>query len=124
MGQDLPTLPDLLRTVRAYIDDITPRVPDADRYHAMCCSYLLAVAEREVLAGPAAEGRMTQALDALRATTGLAVGDAEALASALRAGSLDAHWTAAFDTVLALVRARVDISKPGHLHPMHQETPA
>jgi hypothetical protein len=122
MRQDLPDLPDVLRTVRDFIDAITPVVPDKDRYHAMCCSYLLAVAEREVTGGAEASRRMAAALEALAGHTGLALDSAESLAVSLRAGALDEHWDAAFEAVLALVLARVRVSKPAHLHPMHQES--
>ena len=122
MRQDLPDLPDILRTVRDFIDAITPVVPDKDRYHAMCSSYLLAVAEREVTGGEEASQRMATALQALARDSGLTLDSAESLASRLRDGTLDAHWDAAFEAVLALVLARVRVSKPGHLHSMHQES--
>ena len=124
MQQDLPNLPDLLRTVRDFIDAITPVVPEKDRYHAMCCSYLLAVAEREVTGGAAASQRMATALEGLASHTGIALDSPESLSARLREGALDAHWDAAFEAVLALVLARVRVSKPGHLHPVHQELPA
>jgi len=124
MRQDLPDLPDVLRTVRDFIDAITPVVPDKDRYHAMCCSYLLALAEREVTGGAEASRQMTATLEALAARAGLALDSAESLSARLRDGTLDTHWDAAFEAVLALVLARVRVSKPGHLHPMHQESNA
>ena len=38
MSQDLPTLPDLLLTVREFIEEITPQLEGRDRYHAMCAT--------------------------------------------------------------------------------------
>ena len=124
MRQDLPDLPDLLRTVRDFIDAMTPVVPDKDRYHAMCCSYLLAVAEREVTGGAQASQHMALALEALGQNAGMSLDSTETLATRLREGALDAHWDAALEAVLTLVLARVRVSKPGHLHPMHQENSA
>lgn len=124
MRQDLPDLPDLLRTVRDFIDAMTPVVPDKDRYHAMCCSYLLAVAEREVTGGARASQHMALALEALGQNAGMSLDSTETLATRLREGALDAHWDAALEAVLTLVLARVRVSKPGHLHPMHQENSA
>lgn len=124
MRQDLPDLPDLLRTVRDFIDAMIPVVPDKDRYHAMCCSYLLAVAEREVTGGAQASQHMALALETLGQNAGMSLDSTETLATRLREGALDAHWDAALEAVLTLVLARVRVSKPGHLHPMHQENPA
>jgi len=87
----------------------------------MCCSYLLAVAERELTRGEAAEREMQQARAALAEVSGMPLASDGELAARLREGRLDAHWDAALESVLRQVVARVRVSKPTHLDPLHQE---
>ena len=121
MSQNLPNLSDILSEVRAFIEAITPTVEEKDRYHAMCCSYLLAVAERELTLGEAAEAEMQTARAALAEVSGTSLPGEVELAACLRQGRLDAHWDAALESVLRQVVARVKVSKPTHLDPLHQE---
>ena len=121
MSQNLPNLSDILSEVRAFIEAITPTVEEKDRYHAMCCSYLLAVAERELTLGEAAEAEMQTARAALAEVSGTSLPGEVELAASLRQGRLDAHWDAALESVLRQVVARVKVSKPTHLDPLHQE---
>ena len=121
MSQDLPDLPELLRTVREYLDDITDKVPDKDRYHAMCSSYLLAVAERELKVGVDFNRDEERRLaDFLGRPVVLPAGYA-ALGREIRAGSHDADWDTVFALVLAHVINKVNVSKPEHLDAMHRE---
>lgn len=121
MSQNLPGLPDILREVRAFIDAVTPVVPEQDRYHAMCCSYLLAVAERELTLGAAAEAEMQAARETLSEVSGIPCANETELANCLREGKLDTHWEAALQSVLLQVVAHVKVSKPTHLDSVHQE---
>lgn len=121
MSQNLPGLPDILREVRAFIEAVTPVVPEQDRYHAMCCSYLLAVAERELTVGAAAEAEMQAARETLSKVSGIPFSSEEELAICLREGKLDADWETALQSVLRQVIAHVRVSKPTHLDPIHQE---
>jgi len=121
MSQNLPNLSDILSEVRAFIEAITPTVEEKDRYHAMCCSYLLAVAERELTLVEAAEAEMQTARAALAEVSGTSLPGEVELAACLRQGRLDAHWDAALESVLRQVVARVKVSKPTHLDPLHQE---
>lgn len=121
MSQDLPTLPDLLRVVRDFIEGVKDEVPDKDRYHALCCIHLLAIAERELTQGARLEAAETDALNAFLGKSH-DPGDAlRAFASGLRAGRFDDQWEAATDLVLRTVIDKVMIAKPDHLHPMHRE---
>jgi hypothetical protein len=87
----------------------------------MCCSYLLAVAERELTLVEAAEAEMQTARAALAEVSGTSLPGEVELAASLRQGRLDAHWDAALESVLRQVVARVKVSKPTHLDPLHQE---
>lgn len=120
MSQDLPTLPDLLRSVREFIDDITPQLDGRDRYHALCAAYLLDLAQREIALGPqldAAEKAMLAHFIGME--TDLAHGYAT-LARAIRGGSLDARWDELMTLLLQHVVDKVRVTKPDHLHPMHR----
>lgn len=120
MSQDLPDLPEILRVVREFIDKIKDNVPDQERYHAMCCSYLLAVAEREVINGATLDAEESNALSAF---LGKPLNAAEAcveLAIGLRAGRFDSAWEQASDLVMRHVIDKVIVSKPEHLHAMHR----
>ena len=114
MHRDAPELPEILRTAREFIDEITDRLSGQDRYHALCTSYLLAVAERELADGPAVD-------DAERAVFSEWAGDTATLAAQIRSGALDAQWDRLFPQLLTHVINKVRISKPEHLHPMHRE---
>ena len=48
MPHDMPDMPDLLQTVRDFIDELMPRLDAQDRYHALCALYLLDIARREL----------------------------------------------------------------------------
>ena len=113
MDRDQPGVGEILLTVREFIDDITDRLEGIDRYHAMCASYLLAVAQREVAQGAAADAADAAAL------AGLPNAAAE-FAARLRRGEFDAQWHELLPRMLEHVINKVRISKPEHLEPMHQ----
>lgn len=120
MSQDLPALPDILRVVREFLEKIKDSVPDQERYYAMCCSYLLAVAEREVINGATLDAEESNALSAF---LGMPLNAAEAcveLARGLRAGRFDTDWEQVSALVMRHVVDKVKISKPEHLDAMHQ----
>jgi hypothetical protein len=120
MSQDNPSIPELLRTVREFIEEVTPKLAGQDRYHALCTSYLVSIVEREVELGEAID---RAELAALRAFTGrsqpLAEGYAD-LAREIRAGTHDARWDALAMLLFEHVVNKVRVSKPDHLHPMHR----
>jgi hypothetical protein len=113
MHRDAPELPEILRTVREFIEEITGRLNGQDRYHAMCANYLLAVAERELAQGPAVDAAEQAAFAHLP-------GNKAALAAQIRSGEFDAQWDELFPLMLNHVINKVRISKPEHLHPMHR----
>ena len=113
MNRDQPGMEEILVTVREFIDEITDRLEGIDRYHAMCASYLLSVAQREVTQGAVVDAGDAAALDGLPQ-------DAGEFAARLRQGEFDAQWEALLPRMLEHVINKVRISKPEHLHPMHQ----
>lgn len=108
MSQDQPSLLEILKVVREYLDEIKDVVPEKDRYHALCCSYLLAVAEREVASGTLAESRDVREREIAE------------LATRLRAGRCDDDWDRTFSLVMQQVIDKVKVSKPDHLDPLHR----
>lgn len=113
MQRDQPDVSEILRTVKEFVDDITEQLGGQERYHAMCASYLLAVAGRELALGPTLDANE-------RSAAGAFPDEAAELSARLRSGELDAQWDAAFALVLDHVIHKVRISKPEHLHPLHQ----
>lgn len=113
MHRDAPDLPEILRTVREFVDEITDRLGGLDRYHALCATYLLSVAERELAEGAAVD-------QAEQAAFSRWSGDPAALATRIRSGALDDEWEQLFPLLLDHVVNKVRISKPEHLHPMHR----
>lgn len=120
MSQDNPPLPELLRTVREFIDEVTDKLKDQDRYHAMCASYLLAVAERELALGGEMDRVETAALISFTGQQQPLADSYAALAAAIRAGDCDARWEDTLSLLLRHVVNKVLVSRPAHLHPMHR----
>ena len=48
MTQDRPDIADLLATVQAFVERITPKLAGEDRYHAQVAAFLLAICGREI----------------------------------------------------------------------------
>lgn len=122
MAHDQPDLPEILRTVREFIDDLVPRLGGLERYHALCALHLLDIALRELVA----EWRHTETDDdrRLRALLGTdaALSSAEVrarLAHDIRDGRFDAELPALLAPLLAHVVAKVRIAKPDVLVPEH-----
>lgn len=121
MSQDLPKLPDLLRTVREFVDEITPQLDGRDKYHALCASYLLDIVMRELSLGPAIdEDEKSMLTHFIGMETDLEHGYAT-LARAIRSGSLDARWDQLMTLLTRHVVNKVRVTRPDQLHPMHRE---
>lgn len=123
MSQDLPKLPELLRTVQEFVDEITPQLEGRDKYHAMCASYLLDIVGRELELGPrldADEKSLLARFIDMEPELELEQGYAT-LARAIRSGSLDARWDELMSLLMQHVINKVRVTKPEHLHPMHRE---
>jgi hypothetical protein len=120
MSQDNPPLLEILRTVREFIDDITPRLEGQDRYHGLCASHLLAIAERELDEGPGIDAAEAAALASFGVTDEPLPEAWAALGRGIRAGRHDARWDALLELLLAHTINRVRVTRPDQLHPMHR----
>ncbi len=114
MPHDNPDLPELIRTVREFVDGISGQLDGLDRYHAMCTLYLLDIAQRELTQWQRVPGD-----DELRLQNwlGLAPGTSpdvliEELCVRIRDGAYDGDMNALHALLLAHVRDKVAISKP------------
>ncbi len=119
MAHDWPVLPDLLQTVREFIDELSPRLGKQDRYHALCSIYLLDIAQRELN-----EWSTTRTEDDDRLAQWVAGGDAMApqdvikmLCTNIRSGQHDDQLDQLFEAMQAHVSAKVRVSRPDYLHP-------
>lgn len=114
MPHDKPDLHELVRTVREFIEGVSPRLDGLDRYHAMCAVYLLEIAQRELgqwqrVAG-ADEARLRDwlgvdaAVPAEQLTT--------MLCARIKGGEYDDDMEALHALLLAHVEDKVATSKP------------
>ena len=122
MSQDLPDLPDILRTVREYLEGIAGAVPEHERYHALCCIHLLSIAEREAIAPASIEAAELKSISAFLGAPVAAERAFGTLSETIRSGRTDARWDAAFDLVMQQVVNKVSVTKPDHLAPVHRRS--
>ena len=123
MAHDWPSLPEIINTVREYIDDLTPRLTGMDRYHALCSLQLLEVAQRELSEWQPRESTDDARLRAL-AGLGTEVPRDELtarLCARIHAGLFDERMPELEAAMLEHVIAKVRITKPGYLAPEHRE---
>ena len=123
MAHDWPDLPELINTVREYIDDLTPRLSGMDRYHALCSLQLLDVAQRELKEWQPLESADDARLRAL-SDLGPDVPRDELtarLSAQIHAGKFDARMPELEAAMLRHVIAKVRVTKPGYLAPEHRE---
>jgi Domain of unknown function (DUF6285) len=117
MTYDNPSLPEILRTVREFVDSVSPRLDGLDRYHALCTIYLLEIAERELN-----DWQPAPRADDLRLRNWLAMPEStqpaalvEELCMRIRAGTYDQDMDGLLALLTAHVRDKVAISKPSAL---------
>lgn len=115
MPHDAPDLPEILCTVREFLDDLVTRLDGLDRYHALCSRQLLDVAGREL-----GEWRRTPGEDERRlaALVGGEPGDdaaRERLCREIRAGRRDEELAALLEVLLEHVAAKARVARPDHL---------
>lgn len=114
MPHDAPDINGLLASVGDFLRDISQRLDGRDRYHALCCIYLLEIVERELnewhrepttddkrinrLAGTAPGGESTVAMSSL--------------CEAIRGGAFDGRLDSLLPDLLAHVEDKVRVSRP------------
>ena len=123
MAHDWPTLPEIINTVREYIDDLTPRLAGMDRYHALCSLQLLDVVQRELNEWQSRETSDDARLRALAALGAEVPRDelTARLSAQIHAGLFDARMPELEAAMLEHVIAKVRVTKPGYLAAEHRE---
>ena len=123
MAHDWPALPEMINTVREYIDDLTSRLQGMDRYHALCSVQLLDVVLRELQEWTPQETPDDARLRGL-AELGPSVPRDELttqLSAQIHAGKFDQRMAELEHAMLEHVLAKVRVSKPGYLSAEHRE---
>ena len=123
MAHDWPSLPELINTVREYIDDLTPRLQGMDRYHALCSLQLLEVVQRELHEWTPRETPDDARLRVL-GDLGHEVPRDELtarLSAQIHAGKFDQRMAELERAMLEHVMAKVRVTKPGLLAAEHRE---
>lgn len=122
MAHDGPELIEILRTVREFVDDITPRLDGLDRYHALCARFLLEVAGRELATwAPRETGGDARLRALVGAPPERPMGEVLAeLCAAIRAGRFDDDLDTLRETLMDHVIEKVRVSKPEALAPEHR----
>lgn len=117
MAQDLPDIPELVRTANEFIERIVPKLDGQDRYHAMCTKFLLEIVEREL-----SQWTPTLTTDDMRLMNFLGdetfANGAEtiaALSAAIRTGSFDQRMEELLPVLIKHVESKVEITKPSYL---------
>ncbi len=102
-----PTAAELVESVREWIErDLLPTTQGRTKFHARVAANVLAMVEREILAGDAQHGRHRERLASLEM-----VDDVE-LATAIRDGSLDDRLDDVRKVLAADVAARLAVANP------------
>ena len=105
-----PTAVELVEAVREYLRaDVIQATDGRVQFHARVAANALAVVERELEQGPAAESAHAEQLADLGFT------DEADLAAAIRSGSVDDRAEAVGSTVWAAVQSKLAIANPDHL---------
>ena len=104
---DVPTAAQLVEAVREFLEkDVMPATEGRVHFHTRVAVNVLAMVQRELELGPA------QA-EAHRAALGrLGVNDEAALATAIRAGTLDDRRSEIVEVLRATVAAKLDVANP------------
>jgi|GEM_PF-631201 hypothetical protein len=117
MFNDPPNASELLLTVREYIERLVPDLEGQDKYHGLCCTYLLDVVMREL------EGVSNQADQNNSALKDL-LSNADALPEAaivsglcesIRSGKQDENLDKLLVLLIEHVSRKVMVSNPDHL---------
>jgi hypothetical protein len=115
MAQYQPDLSDLLHTVRAFLEDVGPRLGEGDRYQALVAAFLVGVAERELASAEGADREFEARLAGFLGVPGDVASLTGSLCEAIRSGKLDGRWDEAVALVLGDVVEKVKIVRPDHL---------
>ena len=105
-----PTAAELVEAVREYLETaVVERSEDGARFEALVARNVLAIAERELLYGPAIAAAHTRRL------YDIGVGEDATLVAAIRAGDFDEGWEPVAAALAATARDQLLVAKPSYL---------
>lgn len=118
--QDRPSLPNILATVREFLEHGTDTSAAQLRFRAQVSAFLLGVVEREVALGPELDRQASAALASFLGKVASLDELIDTFCREARAGAYDDRFDAALELALALTIAKVKIVKPDHLALQHR----
>lgn len=121
MSQDRPTIDNILRTVRDFLDTLMPKLEGEPRYHTQVSSYLLGICEREVLLRERSDAEEHAEMTRFLGHDGALPDLTQELCERIRSGAYDNRWDEVMDLVLTQTIRKLRIVRPDHLDPMHRE---
>lgn len=106
---DVPTVVELVEAVREFLEgDVMAATDGRVRYHVRVAVNVLAIVERELVAGAGHAVAHTERL------ASLGVSDDAALAAAIRQGDLDDRWDEVTAVVAAAVADKLAVANPAY----------
>jgi len=117
MFNDPPNVSELLLTVREYIEQLLPDLNRQDKYHGLCCTYLLDVVMRELEGLPNIDDQNNNRLKALLNNKD-ELSEAEimsGLCASMRRGDQDGNLDQLLVLLTNHVSEKVRVSNPDHL---------
>ena len=117
MFNDPPNVSELLLTVREYIEQLLPDLNRQEKYHGLCCTYLLDVVMRELEGLPNIDDQNNNRLKALLNNKD-ELSEAEIMSSlcaSMRRGEQDGNLDQLLVLLTNHVSEKVRVSNPDHL---------
>ena len=117
MFNDPPNASELLLTVREYIEQLLPDLERQDKYHGLCCTYLLDVVMRELEEPPNIGNHSNNALKALFNNED-ELSETEfmsSLCASIRRGDQDGNLDRLLILLTSHVSEKVRVSNPDYL---------
>ena len=117
MFNDPPNVSELLLTVREYIEQLLPDLNRQEKYHGLCCTYLLDVVMRELEGLPNIDDQNNNRLKALLNNKD-ELSEAEIMSSlcaSMRRGEQDGNLDQLLVLLTNHVSKKVRVSNPDHL---------
>ena len=117
MFNDPPNASELLLTVREYIEQLLPDLEKQDKYHGLCCTYLLDVVMRELEELPNIGDQSNNALKALLNDKDqvLEIEFMSNLCASIRRGEQDGNLDRLLVLLISHVSKKVRVSNPDYL---------
>ena len=115
-----PSLPELLRAVRVFLDQAADELKGHSRFLAKSSVYVLGICERELRDGVGYAREEQERFARFLATPGTPSELRTQLGRQIRSGEHDSRWDALIDELLAATVNEVRVVKANHLSAEHR----